>query len=787
MSAIRHLPTLAAILLCGTRVATAAEITAPTEPSNLTVKPLGVNSFELTWKDNSDNEVGWEIYTALKGTKPAHYQWLATPNSSRAVVITNDLPGKQLVFQVAAYRGTPEKPTLSKLTSIVMAKALPKATFAAPTKFRAVVVDDGQIRLLWKDNATRETAYQIDYKLAKAKAWTQLGLQQPGVSFSVTSTGFLAATDYAFRVRAVSVFGSIPPKFTKYSPVVKAKTKAFQGPSNLVVTPEADAGFSFKWQDNSSLEEGFELQKQVGTAEFTSQGTVPSNQTGTTVIPGFVLDKDYQFRLRGYRTVGTTREYSTFSNVVAIKSSTLTAPTDLASTTVTNSAVTLTWKAGSTRAAGYWIDYREVGSTGAYTKKTVGNLLTATLTNLVAGKLYEIRLKATTSDFLGNVTASSAFTPSIQVRALDGILGDLHPPIFLGSSFFFQVEVSRVDALTNLTVTGLPAGLAYNSAARTVTGTTSEDGLKTATITANFTGGQVVSRSLILRIIRQQTAPVVKQTFTNVNVAAAATSTVSLTGKFEDPDTTSAARFSTSSGIVDIILYPLATPATVANFLSYVNNQSYDNTFFHRSVADATGSLYIVQGGGYQYVPANGFTRVTKAAAVQNEPGISNVKGTVAMAKVGGNPNSATSEFFVNLNDLNKSNLDAQNEGFTVFGRVSSPTLAVMEGINALTKKNYTVLIGTGTQSLTDVPITAGSTSVPIDPALLVKVPTVTQPPILTYTVSSAQPSIATATIAASGTAITVAGVAAGSTTLTVTATDLDGQTVSQSILVTVP
>jgi cyclophilin family peptidyl-prolyl cis-trans isomerase len=238
--------------------------------------------------------------------------------------------------------------------------------------------------------------------------------------------------------------------------------------------------------------------------------------------------------------------------------------------------------------------------------------------------------------------------------------------------------------------------------------------------------------------------------------------------------------------VVDIILYPLATPATVANFLSYVNNQSYDNTFFHRSVADATGSLYIVQGGGYQYVPANGFTRVTKAAAVQNEPGISNLKGTVAMAKVGGNPNSATSEFFVNLNDLNKSNLDAQNEGFTVFGRVSSPTLAVMEGINGLTKKNYTVLIGTGTQSLTDVPITAASTSVPIDPALLVKVPTVTQPPILTYTVTSAQPSIATATIAASGTAINVAGVAAGSTTLTVTATDLDGQTVSQNISIIV-
>jgi Fibronectin type III domain len=419
MSALRHLPTLAAIFFCGTRVATAAEIPAPTEPSNLTVKPLGVNSFELKWKDNSDNEVGWEIYTALKGTKPAHYQWLASPNINRAVVITNDLPGKQLVFQIAAYRGTPQKPILSKLTSVVTVKAMAKATFAAPTKFRAVVVDDGQIRLLWKDNATRETAYQIDYKPATAKAWTQLGLQQPGVSFSVTSTGFLAATNYAFRVRAVSVLGNAPPLFTKYSAVAKAKTKPFQGPSDLVVTPEADAGFSFKWKDNSSLEEGFELQKQVGTADFTALGTVTRNEIPAATVPGFALDTAHQFRIRGFRTVGSTREYSAFSNVVSIKSSTLTAPTNLASTTVTNNAITLTWKAGSSRPGGYSIDYREAGTTSTYTTKKVGNLLTATLTNLTSGKLYEIRLKATASDFLGNVTASSAFTPSIEVRARD--------------------------------------------------------------------------------------------------------------------------------------------------------------------------------------------------------------------------------------------------------------------------------------------------------------------------------------------------------------------------------
>jgi cyclophilin family peptidyl-prolyl cis-trans isomerase len=785
MPAYKHISTLAAaVLIGGTHLVSAAETTVPTEPSNLTVKPLGVNSFELTWKDNSTDEIGFDVYTALKGTKPALYQRIATPNTTRAVIITNNLPGKQLVFQVAAYRGTPEKPILSKLTSPVIAKAMAKSTFGPPTKFRAVVVDDGQFRLLWKDNATRETGYQVDYKLATAKAWTQLGVQ-PGTSFSIDIKGFLPATNYVFRTRAISIFGRIPPKYTRFSKVVKVQTKSFQGPSNLVVTPEADAGFSFKWADNSSIEEGFELQKKFGTSDFTSVGTVTANETFAATVPGFTLDTDHQFRIRGYRTVSGAREYSAFSNVVALKSSTLTAPTSLAATTITNSAITLTWKAGSTRASGYTVEYREAGTTGAFTPKTVANLATTNLTGLVSGRLYEIRLKATAKDFLGNITASSAFTSSVQARVLDGILGTLHPPIFRGSSFFYQVEVSRVDALTSLTVTGLPAGLTYNPAARTVTGTTTENGLRTATITATFTGGATVSRDLILRIIRPQAAPIVTQPFITVNVAAAANTSVSMTGKFEDPDTTSAVRFTTSSGVVDIILYPLATPATVTNFLNYVTNQSYNDGFFHRSVADSAGSLYIVQGGGYQYVPANGFTRVTKAAAVQNEPGISNLKGTVAMAKVGGNPNSATSEFFVNLNDINKGNLDVQNEGFTVFGRVSAPTLAVMEGINGLTKKNYNILIGSSSQALTDVPITAASASIPIDPALLVKVPTATIAPILTYQVTSQNTGVATATV--SGSTITVTGVAAGSTTLLVTATDLDGQTAQQNISVTVP
>ncbi len=782
----RILPIASSLLLfCGTGLAGAAKIKAPTEPSNLTVKPLGVNSFELKWKDNSNNETGWDIFAAVSGTAPVHYQWLETANLNTFVVITNDLPGKSISFQVAAYTGTTTAPKRSKRTSVVNATALSKNEFNAPTNLRAEVVDDGQVRLLWKDNATRETGYQIEYKLASAKEWAQLGIRNPGTSFSVPITGFTPLTSYMFRVRAFNTYGGSPLKLTSYSNVAKAKTKAFQAPSGLVATPEADGAFSFKWKDKSSVETGFELQRKVGTTDFVVLGTVPANEKSTDPVFGFDLDKDYQFRLRGYRVVDAKNVFSEFSNVVSVKSTTLSKPATLAGTGTNDTSLTLTWTGPSLRATGYSIDYREAGTTVPFTTLSVAKVLTATVSNLSPGKLYEIRLKAITRDFFGNVTASSAYTSSIEVRTKDGISGDLHPPIFWGSSFLYPVQISRASALTNLTVTGLPTGLTYDATARTITGTSTEDGVKTVVLRATFSDASVVTRNLTLRIVRPPAAPVVKAAFAAVQLPPTETSTISLVGKFEDPDTTSAVRLNTSSGTVDVILYPLATPVSVTNFLSYVNNHRYDNSFFHRSVADAAGSLYIVQGGGYQYTAESGFTRVTKSAAILNEPGISNLKGTVAMAKVGGSPNSATSEFFVNLNDTNASNLDAQNEGFTVFGRVSTPTLAVMEGVNALTKKNYTVLIGTGTQPLTDVPISSPTTAVPINPALLIKVPTATIPPILTYEVTSQNTGVVTASLA--GTTITVTGVATGTTSIQVKATDLDGQSTTQTIPVTVP
>ena len=236
----------------------------------------------------------------------------------------------------------------------------------------------------------------------------------------------------------------------------------------------------------------------------------------------------------------------------------------------------------------------------------------------------------------------------------------------------------------------------------------------------------------------------------------------------------------TTAGSFDIILYPLATPGTVENFLKYADGGRFHETFFHRSVGD-----FIVQGGGYRHNAASGFKKVAAFPAIQNEPGISNLAGTVAMAKVEGNPNSATSEFFVNVNDANAANLDYQNEGFTVFGRVAGSGMEVVNQINDLPRKDYMVTVDGASRTLGDVPMDSLSAPEAMDPSLLVKMESITQVSPLRYEVLSADPAVATATV--SGSNVRVTGVAAGSTTVEVKAIDLDGNPVSRNIAVTVP
>ena len=136
----------------------------------------------------------------------------------------------------------------------------------------------------------------------------------------------------------------------------------------------------------------------------------------------------------------------------------------------------------------------------------------------------------------------------------------------------------------------------------------------------------------------------------------------------------------TSKGAFVIELAPDKAPKTVENFLAYVDAGFYSGTIFHRVIR-----MFMVQGGG---MDATLKKKKTFRPPVELEVnrGLSNLRGTVAMARTS-NPNSATSQFFVNVVDNKR--LDSTGGGYAVFGKVISG-MDVVDAIRAMptTKKN---------------------------------------------------------------------------------------------------
>ncbi len=144
-------------------------------------------------------------------------------------------------------------------------------------------------------------------------------------------------------------------------------------------------------------------------------------------------------------------------------------------------------------------------------------------------------------------------------------------------------------------------------------------------------------------------------------------------------------RFHTNRGDIDVTMIPESAPKNVANFLKYMNKGAYNNSIIHRSLPN-----FAIQGGGYQLIDHKRVV-ISPDAAVTNEYGLSNLRGTLAMALLPGEKNSATSQWFFNLGSNTGLNVSSNGDGpYTVFGRInSSAGLAVMENIAGVSKSSF--------------------------------------------------------------------------------------------------
>jgi cyclophilin family peptidyl-prolyl cis-trans isomerase len=139
----------------------------------------------------------------------------------------------------------------------------------------------------------------------------------------------------------------------------------------------------------------------------------------------------------------------------------------------------------------------------------------------------------------------------------------------------------------------------------------------------------------------------------------------------------------TNMGTVKIELFEKEAPVTVKNFLAYVEDKHYDGLIFHRVIED-----FMIQGGGFQ--PGMKEKKTKEPIKNESSNGLSNSKYTIAMARTS-DPDSATSQFYINTKDNKFLDGSKDKAGYAVFGKVTAGTDVVdkIRGVKTVTRMGF--------------------------------------------------------------------------------------------------
>lgn len=363
-----------------------------------------------------------------------------------------------------------------------------------------------------------------------------------------------------------------------------------------------------------------------------------------------------------------------------------------------------------------------------------------------------------------------------------------------GQSFQFSIIVNGIGSFSYI-ASNLPSNVTVNPQTGVVSGTIAAEGVYRCFVGIQFDGTKKFEQVKYIRVRPAPSTPVVATPgFAIPPLDVDEIDTIDIDGVFKDPVRDKGVLISTLGESIILALHDKATPKNVANFLRYVNRSDYSDSYLHRSSPN-----FIIQGGGarpaFTGAPPVNWANIPTDAEVPNEPGISNLRGTIAMAKRGGDPDSATSEWFISTAD-NRSNLDFQNGGFSAFGEVvGSGSMGIAQALNNLptsisTSYQSQITNASGASlsgvSIESIPVLQNPP--PATPAAntFVRITSITPVEPVEVTVASITPSNILAA-AVFGTELVVQSRGpSGIATLTLRATNVDGNSVTFPVRVEV-
>ncbi len=372
----------------------------PANPSILQAAASSASQVILTWHDNSDNENGFAVerraegeadFSEIAGTLPADTTTYAASGLNSTTMY---------YFRVRAYNVSGNSGYSNEASVIICPEA--------PGSVSATAVSSTQINISWTDNSSNETGFRIERSMGNNTSYTEIVSDLPAGTTSYHNTGLAFNTAYYYRVRAYNAYGN-----SGYSNEASATTNDIipYAPTNLVSAAASSSQINLTWNDNSTNETGFLIERSGDNITFSQIASVTAGTTSYSST-GLSSGTTYYFRVRAYNGIGNSG-YSNTSSAMTYDVLPA-APSGLTATAASSSQINLSWTDNSTNEACFIIQRSGNGTDFSQVTTVGANVTSFSDTGLAASTTYYYRVIAHNTAGDSGYSAAHATTQAAQ-------------------------------------------------------------------------------------------------------------------------------------------------------------------------------------------------------------------------------------------------------------------------------------------------------------------------------------------------------------------------------------
>ncbi|MEQ8176053.1 MAG: stalk domain-containing protein [Syntrophomonadaceae bacterium] len=412
-----------------------ADTVVLTSPSNLMTSPISNTQIQLTWTDNSSNEIG---YTVERRIGSGSYTVIANLVANSTTYTDSGLAsGITYTYRVMAMgNGTNINSSgYSGESSAATTGASSSNNLATPGNLVATSASASQINLSWVDYATGESAYSVERALG-SNSFSVIGYLSAN-SQNFSDVGLVSGNTYSYRVQAIGD-GSIRAN-SAYSNIASAApgstATAVGAPTGLTATAVTNSQVNLSWVDNASGETGYNIERYIGSSgSFTLIASLGPNATAFSDT-GLTVNTTYTYRVQVRNSTGN----SSYSNEATVGLGTqvsefLTQPSYIMATAISGSQINLVWTDNNNRESGYNVERKTADGTFSTVAYLAADVQSYSDLGLQEGTTYTYRIQARGN---GVTVFDSTYSAEASATTVQAVAKSTVLRFFIGRMYYY--------------------------------------------------------------------------------------------------------------------------------------------------------------------------------------------------------------------------------------------------------------------------------------------------------------------------------------------------------------